>query len=92
MDGGKLMAQAVFLVQRVSHETDHEGSAEESDDEDDLRAALSEYIESWKHAGEHIQEAISNGAEVRVAQTNFYLRSARVLCVFSSTSITVRFD
>ena len=88
MDGGKLMAQAVFLVQRVSHETDHEGS----DDEDDLRAALSEYIESWKHAGEHIQEAISNGAEVRVAQTDFYLRSARALCVFSSTSITVRFD
>lgn len=63
MDGGSLMAGAVKLVHQMGQETD-QGGADSDDDEDVRDAALMEYVNSWKHAGEHIMEAISNGAEV----------------------------
>ena len=73
MDGGLLMAGAVKLVHQTSQEVDQAGAGSDalSNDDEDVRvAALMEYVDSWKHAGEHIKEAISNGAEVCLSQND----------------------
>ena len=70
MDGGSLMAGAVRLVHQMSLDADQTGAAAGSDENDDACVAtLMEYVESWKHAGQHIMEAISNGAEVCLPQS-----------------------
>ena len=75
MDGGSLMAGAVKLVYQKSQGAD-QGGAESDDDADGRVAALMEYVASWNHAGEHIMEAISNGAEVCFCNRPEHLQGA----------------
>ena len=66
------MAGAVKLVHQTRQEVEAGSDSDAlSDDDEDVRVAtLMEYVDSWTHAGEHIKEAISNGAEVCLSSTD----------------------